>query len=182
MIDRNKQVATALLIVLAFGIGIFLIRWRFSPTEDPPTRAVVERKALPPAGNAIDVGPSPMPSPSEESYSQVVSGDRYFAPAEESAGTASDEPLTEEECQAFVQHVETLEFRANPSAASASKDPKAIAAKSSMCKKGQLSPKFARCAMTKNSTKDFLSCGGKEIETAMKKAKAVLKEFEKPGE
>ncbi len=180
---RTNQIAAALLIVAVFGAGIFLIRWRFSSNEDSGRSAIpVQRQPLPASGNAIDVGDSPMPADDDDGdgYSEVVSGSRYFTKDDDAAGDASDEPLTEEECKAFTSHLETLEIRKDPAAASAFRDPKAVSALSDMCAKKQLSPKFARCAMSKKSTKDFMSCGGSEMEKSMKEAQAVIADLEKP--
>ncbi len=178
MKDRNKQVATALLIVSVFGIGILLIRWRFSPNEEMHSVVSVKRQALPKSGNAIDVVNSPIPT-TEESYSALVSSDRFYKKQSKSSEEVSDSPLTEEECQAFVSHVETLEVRADPAAAAAFRAPEAIAAMGKLCsKKGGLSPKFARCAMTKQSTGDFTECGERELRKSFKAAKAMIAEIE----
>ncbi len=177
MKSRNTQLAVALLILVGFGIAILFVRSGFSKEERVSEAPTTRRKPLAPASNSIDVGASSaIGQEGDGYYSEVKSTARAGAASDEEV---SDEDLTEEECQAFVTHIQALEGKADPSAKADFSDPEAVEAMGAMCKKDGVSPRFARCAMTKQSTADFIDCGGDEITESMKHAEEILREFKK---
>ena len=172
MNNRNIQLATVGLFFIAViaAVQIFRGTFRGEPEANPEIQGVATKGPPPSERNPIELDVRGNPD-SDDGYAPEATNAHLFPNKEFVNPIDEDEVLTEEECQAFVAHMEGL--------GSSSGKGGGADESSSFCGKNKVPAEFARCALTKSTQAEVAACAGMDDpEKAQRQVRKMLREAE----